>query len=133
MKNTNGFAALEILKNEMETQRIAEHKQQVKEAWERRNKLMEKIGFVTPEEMIDYLMNGGRITDRQGQSFQLVDGAVEFIYEIYDECAGPCGFGKKYQTLAQFKKFVYGELVSFKEYTGDKWLPTWVKDEYYEF
>lgn len=130
MKSSKGFAALEAMKNEMEAQRIAEHKQHVKEAWERRNKLMEKIGFVTPEEMIEYLMSGKRIIDGQGQSFQLVDGAVESIYEIYDECAGPCGFGKEYQTLAQFKKFVYGKLVPCKEYTGDKWLPTWVKDKY---
>ena len=133
MKSSKGFAALEAMKNEMEAQRIAEHKQLVKESWERRNKLMEKIGFVTPEEMIEYLKSGKRIIDGQGQSFQLVDGTVESIYEIYDECAGPCGFGKEYQTLAQFKKFVYGKLVPSKEYTGDKWLPTWVKDEYYEF
>ena len=133
MKNSNGFAALQSLKNDMENRDMTEKERQVKEAWERRNKLMEKIGFVTPEEMIEYLMSGKRITDRQGQSFQLVDGAVEVIYEIYDECAGPCGFGKKYQTLAQFKKFVYGELVPIKDYTGDKWLPTWVKDEYHEF
>lgn len=130
MKKTNGFAALQSLKNEMDNRDKIEKEKQVKEAWERRNKLMEKIGFVTAEEMIDYLMSGKRITDRQGQSFQLVNGAVESIYEIYDECAGPCGFGKEYQTLAQFKKFVYGELVPIKEYTGDKWLPTWVKDEY---
>jgi hypothetical protein len=63
---------------------------------------MEKIGFVTPEEMIEYLKSGKRIIDRQGQSFQLVDGAVESIYEIYDECAGSYGFDKKYQTIAQF-------------------------------
>ena len=129
MKNSNGFKALQTLKEQYQI----EHENHVKEAWERRNKLMEKIGFVTPEEMIEYLKSGKRIIDRQGQSFQLVDGAVESIYEIYDECAGPYGFGKKYQTLAQFKKFVYGELVPIKEYTGDKWLPTWVKDESYTF
>lgn len=133
MKKSNGFAALQSLKNEMDNRDRIEKEKHVKEAWERRNKLMEKIGFTTPEELIEYLMSGKRITDRQGQSFQLVDGAVEAIYEIYDECAGPCGFGKNYQTLAQFKKFVYGELVPIKEYTGDKWLPTWVKDEYHEF
>lgn len=133
MKSSKGFAALEVMKNEMEAQRIAEHKQHVKEAWERRNKLMEKVGFVTPEEMIDYLMNGGRITDREGQYFRLVDGAVEMVYEVYDEYAGPQGFAKKYQTLADFKKFVYGVLAKHKEQNGDKWLPTWVKDEYYEF
>ena len=130
MKKSNGFAALQSLKNEMDNRDMIEKEKRVKEAWERRNKLMEKIGFTTPDELIEYLMSGKRITDRQGQSFQLVDGAVEFIYEIYDECAGPCGFGKEYQTLAQFKKFVYGELAPFKEYTGDKWLPTWVKDDY---
>lgn len=130
MKKSNGFAALRSLKNEMENQDMTEKEKHVKEAWERRNKLVEKIGFTTPEDLIEYLMSGKRIIDRQGQSFQLVDGAVESIYEIYDECAGPCGFGKEYQTLAQFKKFVYGELVPIKEYTGDKWLPTWVKDEY---
>lgn len=133
MKSSNGFAALEALKNEMETQRRIEHENRVKEAWERRNKLMEKVGFVTPEEMIDYLMNGGRITDREGQYFRLVDGMVEMIYEIYDEGAGPLGFGKKYKTLDEFKDFVYNILVKHREYNGDKWLPTWVKDEYYEF
>jgi hypothetical protein len=101
--------------------------------WERRNKLMEKVGFVTPEEMIDYLMNGGRITDREGQYFSFENGIVEMIYEVYDEYSGPQGFAKKYQTLADFKKFVYGVLAKHKEQTGDKWMPTWVKDEYYEF
>jgi hypothetical protein len=133
MKSSNGFAALEALKNEMETQRRIEHENRVKEAWERRNKLMEKVGFVTPEEMIDYIMRGGRITDREGQYFRLVDGMVEMIYEIYDEGAGPLGFGKKYKTLDEFKDFVYNILVKHREYNGDKWLPTWVKDEYYEF
>lgn len=117
----------------MKEQYQIELKPHVKEAWERRNKLMEKIGFVTPEEMIEYLMSGKRIIDGQGQSFQLVDGAVESIYEIYDECEGQCGFGKDYQTLSQFKEFVYDKLVPIKEYTGDKWLPTWVKDEAYTF
>ena len=133
MKSSKGFAALETMKNEMEAQRIAEHKQRVKEAWERRNKLMEKIGFVTPEEMIDYLMNGGRITDREGQYFRFENGMVEVIYEIYDEGAGPQGFGRKYETLDEFKDFVYNILVKHREYNGDKWLPTWVKDKYYEF
>lgn len=117
----------------MKEQYQIELKPHVKEAWERRNKLMEKIGFVTPEEMIEYLMSGKRIIDGQGQSFQLVDGAVESIYEIYDGCKGQCGFGKDYQTLSQFKEFVYDKLVPIKEYTGDKWLPTWVKDEVYTF
>lgn len=133
MKKTNGFAALQSLKNEMDNRDMIEKEKHVKEAWERRNKLMEKVGFVTPEEMIDYLINGGRITDREGQYFRFENGMVEVIYEIYDEGAGPCGFGKTYQTLAQFKKFVYGELVPIKEYTGDKWLPTWVKDEYINY
>ena len=131
MKNTKGFTALQSLKNEMNNRDMIEKEKRVKDEWERRNKLMEKIGFVTPEEMIDYIMNGGRITDRQGQYFRFENGVVEVIYEIYDECAGTCGFGKKYETLAQFKKFVYGELAPIKEYTGDKWLPTWVKDEAY--
>ncbi len=133
MKGSKGFAALETLKNEMETQHIAEHKQHVKEARERRNSLMERVGFVTPEEMINYIMRGGRITDREGQYFHLVDGMVEMIYEIYDEGAGPLGFGRKYKTLADFKKFVYGVLAKHKEQNDDKWMPTWVKDKYCEF
>lgn len=131
MKNSNGFASLQVLKNEMDNRDMIEKEKQVKEAWERRDKLMEKIGFVTPEEMIDYLMNGGRITDREGQYFRFENGMVEVIYEIYDECAGPQGFGRKYETLDEFKDFVYNVLVKHREYNGDKWLPTWVKDEYY--
>lgn len=130
MKKINGFAALQSLKNEMDNRDMIEKEKQVKEAWERRNKLMEKIGFVTPEEMIDYIMRGGRITDREGQYFRLVDGMVEMIYEIYDEGAGPQGFGRKYKTLDEFKDFVYNVLVKHREYNGDKWLPTWVKDKY---
>lgn len=133
MKGSKGFAALEALKNEMENQLRIEKENYVKEMWERRNKLMEKVGFVTPEDMIDYLTNGGRITDREGQYFKFENGLVEMIYEVYDEYAGPQGFAKKYQTLADFKKFVYGVLAKHKEKTGDKWLPTWVKDEIYEF
>ena len=133
MKKSNGFAALQSLKNDMENRDMTEKERQVKEAWERRNKLMEKIGFVTPEEMIEYLIKGGRITDREGQYFRYENGLVEVIYEIYDEGAGPQGFGRKYETLDEFKDFVYNILVKHKEYTGDKWLPTWVKDKHYEF
>ena len=125
MKNSKGFESLQSLKTEMDNQRKAEEKY-----WhERRNSLMEKIGFTTPEEMIEYLMSGKKIVDRQGQSFQLVDGAVEMIYEIYDECAGSMGYGKKIQTIESFKNFVYGVLAKHKEIDDDKWLPIWVKEE----
>ena len=127
MKNSNGFESLQSLKTEMDNQRKAEEKYWHDEMQKRRNSLMEKIGFTTPEEMIDYLMSGKKIVDRQGQSFQLVDGAVEMIYEIYDECAGSMGYGKKIQTIASFKNFVYGVLAKHKEINDDKWLPIWVK------
>lgn len=133
MKSSKGFAALEAMKNEMEAQRKAEELYWHEEMVKRHNELMQKRGFRTPEEMIDYLMNGGRITDREGQYFRFENGMVEVIYEIYDECAGPQGFGRKYKTLDEFKDFVYNTLVKRREYNGDKWLPTWVKDEYYEF
>lgn len=133
MKGSKGFAALESLKNEMDEQRRIEHENHVKEVWERRNKLMEKVGFETPEEMINYLMSGKKIVDREGQSFRLVDGMVEVIYEIYDEYSGPQGFGRKYETLDEFKDFVYNILVKHREYNGDKWLPTWVKENYFEY
>lgn len=129
MKNSNGFESLQSLKTEMDNQRKAEEKYWHDEMQKRRNSLMEKIGFTTPEEMIDYLMSGKKIVDRQGQSFQLVDGAVEMIYEIYDECAGSMGYGKKTQTIASFKNFVYGVLAKHKEIDDDKWLPIWVKEE----
>lgn len=129
MKNSNGFESLQSLKTEMDNQRKAEEKYWHDEMQKRRNSLMEKIGFTTPEEMIEYLMSGKKIVDRQGQSFQLVDGAVEMIYEIYDECAGSMGYGKKTQTITSFKKFVYGVLAKHKEIDDDKWLPIWVKEE----
>lgn len=130
MKHSNGFAALEALKNEMDNQRRIEQENYSNEMRERRNRLMKKIGFKTPEEMIEYLMRGKKIVDREGQSFQLVDGAVEMVYEIYDECAGPQGYGKKYKTIADFKKFVYGVLDKNRT---DEWIPVWVKEEYINF
>jgi hypothetical protein len=130
MKGSKGFVALEVLKNEMDNQRKAEELRWHEEMTKRHDELMQKRGFHTPEEMIDYLMSGKKIVDRTGQSFQFVDGAVEFIYEIYDECAGHQGFGKQYQTLAQFKNFVYGTLNENKD---GEWLPIWVKDEVYTF
>jgi hypothetical protein len=130
MKGSKGFAALEALKNEYDIQRKAEELRWHEEMVKRHDELMQKRGFHNPEEMIDYLMSGKKIVDRMGQSFQFVDGAVEFIYEIYDEGAGPQGFGKKYQTLAQFKKFVYGTLNENKD---GEWMPIWVKEEEYEF
>lgn len=133
MKGSKGFESLQSLKTEMNNQRKTEEKYWHDEMQKRRNSLMERVGFVTPEEMINYIMRGGRITDREGQYFRLVDGMVEMIYEIYDEGAGPLGFGKKYETIDEFKDFVYNILAKHKEYTGDKWMPTWVKDKYYEF
>lgn len=129
MKNSKGFESLQSLKAEMDNQRKAEEKCWHDEMQKRRNSLMEKIGFTTPEEMIEYLMSGKKIVDRQGQSFQLVDGAVEMIYEIYDECAGSMGYGKNIQTIESFKNFVYGVLAKHKEIDDDKWLPIWVKEE----
>lgn len=130
MKGSKGFSALEALKNEFEIQRETEELRWHEEMVKRHDELMQKRGFHTPEEMVDYLMSGKKIVDRTGQAFQFVDGAVEFIYEIYDEGAGPQGFGKKYQTLAQFKKFVYGTLNENKD---GEWMPIWVKGEEYEF
>lgn len=130
MKGSKGFTALETMKNEFEIQREAEELRWHEEMVKRYDELMQKRGFHTPEEMIDYLMSGKKIVDRTGQSFQFVDGAVEFIYEIYDEGAGPQGFGKKYQTLAQFKKFVYGTLNENKD---GEWMPIWVKEQEYNF
>jgi len=130
MKNSNGFAALQALKNEMEIERESAELRWSEEMNRRYQERMEKRGFRSPEEMIDYLMLGKKIVDSIGQSFQFVDGAVEFVYEVYDECAGPQGFGKKYETLAQFKKFVYGVLDKHKD---DGWMPNWLKEEEYEF
>lgn len=129
MKNSKEFELLQSLKTEMNNQRKTEEKHWHDEMIKRHNELMQERGFHTPEEMINYIMRGGRITDREGQYFRLVDGMVEMIYEIYDEGAGPLGFGKKYKTLADFKKFVYDVLAKHKEQTGDKWMPTWVKGE----
>lgn len=130
MKDSKGFAALQALKNEMVIEREAEELRWSEEMNRRYEERMQKRGFRSPEEMIDYLISGKKIVDRAGQSFQFVDGAVEFIYEIYDEGAGPQGFGKQYQTLAQFKKFVYGTLNENKD---GEWMPVWVKEEEYEF
>ena len=130
MKNSNGFAALQALKNEMEIERETAELRWNEEMNKRYQERMEKRGFRSPEEMIDYLMSGKKIVDRDGQSFQFVDGAVEFVYEVYDECVGPQGFGKKYETLAQFKQFVYGVLDKNKD---GEWMPNWLKEEEYEF
>lgn len=130
MKNSNGFAALQALKNEMEIEREAAELRWSEEMNRRYEERMQKRGFRSPEEMIDYLISGKKIVDRDGQSFQFVDGAVEFVYELYDECAGPQGFGKKYKTLSQFKKFVYGVLDKHKD---GEWMPNWLKEEEYEF
>jgi hypothetical protein len=126
MKNSKGLESLQSLKIEMYNQRKAGEKHWHDEMTKRHDELMQKRGFHTPEEMIDYLMSGKKIVDRTGQSFQFVDGAVEFIHEIYDEASGPLGFGKKYKTLAQFKEFVYGVLNKNKD---NEWLPIWVKDK----
>lgn len=130
MKNSNGFAALQALKNEMTIEREVEELRWNEEMNRRHQERMEKRGFRSPEEMIDYLMSGKKIVDRTGQSFQFVDGAVEFIYEVYDEFDGHQGFGKKYETLAQFKQFVYGVLDKNKY---GEWMPNWLKEEEYEF
>ena len=131
MKSSKGFAALQKLKTEMEIERKEEELHWHNEMNKRYQERMEKRGFRSPEEMIDYLMSGKKIVDASGQSLQFVDGAVEFIYEVYDECAGPQGFGKKYETLDEFKDFVY-TLEKHREYNGDKWLPNWLKYEYCE-
>jgi hypothetical protein len=130
MKNSIGFAALQALKNEIVIEREAEELRWHEEMVKRRNEFMQKRGFRSPKEMINYLMSGKKIVDEIGQSFQFVDGAVEFIYEIYDEGAGPLGFGKKHKTLAQFKQFVYGVLNKHKD---GEWMPVWLKEEEYKF
>ena len=131
MKNSKGFAALQKLKTEMEIERKEEELYWHDEMNKRHQEIMEKRGFRSPEEMIDYLMSGKKIVDDTGQSFRFIDGdvgAVEFIYEVYDECAGPQGFGKKYKTLDDFEDFAY-TLENHRKYNGDKWLPVWLKEE----
>ena len=130
MKNSNGFAALQALKTEMEIERKEEELYWHDEMNKRYQERMEKRGFRSPEEMIDYLMSGKKIVDDTGQSFKFIDGdvgAVEFVYEVYDECAGHQGFGRKYKTLDDFEDFVY-TLEKHRKYNGDKWLPVWIKD-----
>ena len=130
MKNSNGFAALQALKTKMEIERKEEELHWHDEMNKRYQERMEKRGFRSPEEMIDYLMSGKKIVDDTGQSFQFIDGnvgAIEFVYEVYDECAGPQGFWRKYKTLDWFKDFVY-TLEKHRKYNGDKWLPVWIKD-----
>ena len=131
MKSSKGFAALQKLKTEMEIERKEEELYWHDEMNKRHQEIMEKRGFRSPEEMIDYLMSGKKIVDDTGQSFRFIDGdvgAVEFIYEVYDECAGPQGFGKKYKTLDDFEDFAY-TLENHRKYNGDKWLPVWLKEE----
>ena len=131
MKNSKGFAVLQTLKNEMEIERKEEELHWHDEMNKRYQERMEKRGFLSPEEMIDYIMSGKKIVDDTGQSFQFIDGdvgAVEFVYEVYDECAGPQGFGRKYKTLDDFEDFVY-TLEKHRKYNGDKRLPIWLKDE----
>ena len=130
MKNSKGFAALQALKTEMEIKRNEEELCCHNEMNKRYQERMEKRGFRSPEEMIDYLISGKKIVDDTGQSFRFIDGdvgAVEFVYEVYDECVGPQGFGKKYKTLDDFEDFVY-TLEKHRKYNGDKWLPVWIKD-----
>lgn len=130
MKNSKGFAALQKLKTEMEIERKEEELHWHDEMNKRYQERMKKRGFRSPEEMIDYLISGKKIVDDTGQSFRFIDGdvgAVEFVYEVYDECAGPQGFGKKYKTLDDFEDFVY-TLEKHRKYNGDKWLPVWIKD-----
>ena len=126
MKGTKGFVVLQKLKNEMTIEREADELRWSEEMDRRYQERLDKRGFRSPEEMIDYLISGKKIVDRDGQSFQLVDGAVEFIYEVFDECAGPQGFGKKYETLEQFKNFVYEVLNKNKD---GEWMPNWLKEE----
>lgn len=131
MKSSKGFAALQKLKTEMESKRKEDELHWHDEMNRRYQERMEKRGFRSPEEMIDYLMSGKKIVDDTGQSFKFIDGdvgAVEFVYEVYDECAGPQGFGKKYKTLDDFEDFVY-TLEKHRKYNGDKWLPVWLKGE----
>lgn len=130
MKNSKGFAALQKLKTEMEIERKEEELHWHDEMNKRYQERMKKRGFRSPEEMIDYLISGKKIVDDTGQSFRFIDsdvGAVEFVYKVYDECAGPQGFGKKYKTLDDFEDFVY-TLEKHRKYNGDKWLPVWIKD-----
>lgn len=73
MKGTKGFAALQALKNEMTIERETAELRWTEGMNKRYQERMEKRGFRSPDEMIDYLMSGKKIIDRDGQSFQLVE------------------------------------------------------------
>ena len=70
------------------------------------------------------------LTFESRSNFELYYNKSEhrLVYEVYDECAGPQGFGIKYKTLDDFEDFVY-TLEKHRKYNGDKWLPVWLKDE----
>lgn len=128
MLNSKGFQALEALKEKLEAERLAEQEQLIKESEMRQKAFNEKYGFRNAEELIDYIKSGKKVvSDFDGDSFQMVDGAIEHIYMAYNDIDMPIGRECKYKTFADFKKWVYAVLETGRD-RNYGYIPSWFKE-----
>ena len=94
---------------ELQDQYDAEMKRREEERKQERYEYMEENGyFHTAEEMIDFVTQGGRITERlDGEWKQIIDGKLIHHKMYYNDIDMPIGFGDVSQSIEDFKAWVY--------------------------
>ena len=104
-KYTKGSKTLE----DFQAQYDAEMKRREEEHKKERYEYMEENGyFHSAKEMIDYVLNGGKIEERlDGEWKQRVDGKIIHHKMFYNDIDMPIGFGMVSQTIEDFKAWVY--------------------------
>lgn len=87
----------------------AEMKRREEERKQERYEYMEENGyFHTAEEMIDFVTQGGRITESlDGEWKQIIDGKLIHHKMYYNDIDMPIGFGDVSQSIEDFKAWVY--------------------------
>ena len=94
---------------ELQARYDAEMKRREEERKQERYEYMEENGyFHSAKEMIDYILNGGKIEERlDGEWKQLMDGKIMHHKMFYNDIDMPIGFGMVSQSIEDFKAWVY--------------------------
>lgn len=94
---------------ELEARYDAEMKRRKEERKRERYEYMEENGyFHTAEEMIDFVLGGGKIEECiDGEWKQIIDGKLIHHKMYYNDIDMPIGFGDVSQSIEDFKEWVY--------------------------
>lgn len=123
MLNAIGIEKLQSIKNEYDEIRALEEKER-RRIWQEER---EKYGFRSAQELIDWVYSGKRISIHStGDYMELENDKIVHVFMDFDDCVGPLGWTKAYQSKECFENWVKTVLVE-SMYNG--YIDFWYKDK----